>query len=194
MNMHEPGDEGEGFAQPAFWEASDGFAQGPEVEIPEPSPASGSPPVACPVSGDRGCPGTVGGPRGRSHAAACSFTSHELGRGPEGSGSGPAREPRSRDSRPLALPPGGRKHKQAVRVKEGPTLCGEGSSRRSSSGSWRRGCGCACPGVPSGMMGLRAFPPGLGLRPEDRAHFLPQRTCLRDTVAPWMAVTSHQSF
>ena len=75
--------------------ASDGSTQCSELKLPEPSPASASPPTARSgssehlLSGDGECPlpVTVGRPRGQGIAAAHSFTSRELSGGLEGSGS-----------------------------------------------------------------------------------------------------------
>ena len=74
--------------------ASDGSAQCSELKLPEPSPASVSPPTARSgfskhlLSGDGERPVTVGSPHGQENAAAHSFMSHELSRGSEGSRSG----------------------------------------------------------------------------------------------------------
>lgn len=73
---------------------SDGSAQCSESELPEPNPASASPPTARPVfsehllSVDSECPVTAGSPRGQGNTGACSFVSHELSRGLEGNGNG----------------------------------------------------------------------------------------------------------
>lgn len=136
MNMHEPGDRRRDWHNLPSGEASDGSARGSEVDIPGPRPES--------VLALRGqwCPGTVGGPRGLSNAAACSFRSRHSAEGQRAAGA-------DRLGRP-----------EAVRVARWPCpqeagretpLCGQagGSSQTSSSVSRRGRCGRGCDGPES---------------------------------------------
>ena len=103
--------------------ASDGSAQCSELKLPEPSPASVSPPTARSgfskhlLSGDGERPVTVGSPHGQENTAAHSFMSHELREGQKAAevevGSEcpsemPAGESRNHEGCLLALPLGSR--------------------------------------------------------------------------------------
>lgn len=121
--------------------ASDGWAQCSELKFPEPSPASASPPTACPgfshhlLSGAGESLVTARRPHGGENVTACSFRGRERSRGLQGSRGGSGFPVSFRNSSWklktwLGMPAGSASRKQELEIgvqrammEERPMLC-----------------------------------------------------------------------
>lgn len=147
MNMHEPREGEERFAQPVSWRSLRGFHSmlwvwafraNPNVCLTTHSLSSLSEHL---FSVDGECPVTAGSPLDQGNAAVCSFMSRELNRELEGSGNGSSLTVSFRNSswRQMHASSASRKKElemgvwRAINIKERQMLCAD-----CSCGEWRR--------------------------------------------------------